>query len=241
MEEKQFFIVPSKMTLMTNLVPRDVLVYLYLKCYDNNKQECFPSLTTLSKRSGASRDTIQKSIDNLVQEGYVSIEKRGRSNYYKFTKPIHFDKFYLEFIDNPDLTFNEKSYLVALYPYMFKDKKPYGMTSIQRKWAAKALNISESTVYRLNKSLSRKEVLQIFKEAKKDLETGCSEELWVFNLQRIGQAALWLIEKNSEDVDDLKKKYEMSLKENAELRKTMEIIMHEVAELKKQAKYNLSL
>lgn len=240
MKEEQFFMLPTKMTEESDLKPTDVLVYLYLKCYDNDKHECYPSLTTLSKRSKAAINTIKKSIDNLVKYGYIKIEKKGRSNYYYFKKVIKFDKFYLDFIDNPDLSFKEKAYLASCYQYMYKDIEPYGKISLTNKDLANRLNISEDTIYRLNKGLTRKEVLQIFKESKRNLESGCPEELKVFNLQKIGQAALWLIQDNSERINALEEKdreKDELIKSQQKLLKAMQEELNKLKESKKR-EYN---
>lgn len=205
---KQFFLLPQKMTETSTLKPKDVLVYLYLKSYDNDKHECFPSLSTLSKRSGAAINTIKEAIDSLIDNEYITVVKKGRSNYYYFNKIINFDKFSPEFLDDKNTTFKEKAYIAASYQYMYKDVENYGKLSFSDSKLAQVLNISESTVKRLNKDLSRKEVLQIYKESKRNLETGCPEELKLFNLRKVGQTALWLIEKNSEDIDKMKEELE---------------------------------
>lgn len=234
MKNGQFFILPTKMTEESPLKPTDVLIYLYLKCYDNEQHECYPSLATLSKRSGTAINTIRKAIDNLVKYEYISVKKVGRSNYYYFKKVIKFDKFYLDFIDNPNLSFSEKAYIAASYQYMYKDIKPYGKISLSNKDLAEKLNVSEKSIYRLNKDLTRKEILQIFKESKRNLETGCSEELKVFNLQKCGQAALWLIQDNAERIDAIEEKD----RERDELiksqQKMLKIMQEEINKLKAQ-------
>lgn len=234
MKNGQFFILPTKMTEESPLKPTDVLIYLYLKCYDNEQHECYPSLATLSKRSGTAINTIRKAIDNLVKYEYISVKKVGRSNYYYFKKVIKFDKFYLDFIDNPNLSFSEKAYIAASYQYMYKDIKPYGKISLSNKDLAEKLNVSEKSIYRLNKDLTRKEILQIFKESKRNLETGCSEELKVFNLQKCGQAALWLIQDNAERINAIEEKD----RERDELiksqQKMLKIMQEEINKLKAQ-------
>lgn len=234
MDNKQFFILPTKMTEESTLRPSDVLIYLYLKCYDNDEHKCFPSLAVLSKRSGAAINTVKKSINNLVENGYIEVKKIGRSNYYYFKKVIKFDKFYLDFIDNPDLSFSEKAYIAASYQYMFKDIEPYGKIALSNKDLASKLNVSEKSIYRLNRDLTRKEILQIFKESKRNLETGCPEELKVFNLQKCGQAALWLIQDNSERINTLEERD----RERDELiksqQKMLEAMQREIDKLKAQ-------
>lgn len=241
MDNKQFFTLPTNMTEESPLKPTDVLVYLYLKCYDNESHKCYPSLATLSKRSGAAINTIRKSINNLVENKYIEVKKVGRSNYYYFKKVIKFDKFYLDFIDNSDLSFSEKAYIAASYQYMFKDVEPYGKIALSNRDLASKLNVSEKSIYRLNKDLTRKEILQIFKESKRNLETGCPEELKVFNLQKCGQSALWLIQDNSERINTLeerdKEKEENDRKRDELIKsqqKMLEIMQKEIDKLKTQ-------
>lgn len=231
---KQFFILPQKMTEASDLKPKDVLVYLYLKSYDNEQHECFPSLATLSKRSGAAINTIKEAINSLVENGYITIVKKGRSNYYYFNKILKFDKFSPEFLDNPITSFKEKAYIAASYQYMYKDLVNYGKISYSDSELAKVLNISESTIKRLNKDLNKKEVLQIFKESKRNLETGCPEELKVINLKKVGQTALWLIEKNTEDIEEVKEQLDS-------YKKLIDIMSERITQLEnnKQQKYIL--
>jgi DNA-binding MarR family transcriptional regulator len=234
MKEPQFFTLPSKMTEGSNLKPTDVLIYLYLKCYDNKEHKCYPSLSTLSKRSKAAVNTIKKAINNLVLAGYIDVKKIGRSNYYFFKKTIKFDKFYLSFIDNTDLTFKEKAYIACIYQYMYKDIAPYGKLSFTNKDLADLINVSEDGVYRLNKSLVRKKVLQILKESKRNLETGCPEELKLFDLQKCGQAALWLIQDNCERIEELERK-------DKEKDKIIKMLKEEINSLKEKAEKSLEI
>lgn len=241
MNKEQFFILPTKMTEESLLKPTDVLVYLYLKCYDNDKHECYPSLATLAKRSGAAINTIRKAISNLIKYEYITVKKQGRSNYYRFKKVIKFDKFYLDFIDNPNLSFSEKAYIASSYQYMFKDLEPYGKIALSNKELAEKLNVSEKSIYRLNKDLTRKEILQIFKESKRNLETGCSEELKVFNLQKCGQSALWLIQDNSERIDILEEKDRERDKLIKSQQKIIELMQEEINKLKAQQANNFTM
>lgn len=42
MENKQFFTLPTKMTEKSELRPEDLIIYFYLKCYDDNNHEYYP-------------------------------------------------------------------------------------------------------------------------------------------------------------------------------------------------------
>lgn len=66
---KQHFHLPNDMTKGGKLTPNDLLVYICIKSYMNkNTKTCFPSLKTLSGKSGFSIPTIRKSIKSLEEE-----------------------------------------------------------------------------------------------------------------------------------------------------------------------------
>lgn len=241
-KNNQFFMLPSKMTESSDLKPTDLLVYLYLKSYDNPQHECYPSFEKLSKRSGAAISTLRKCVSNLEEAKYIKVKKVGRSNYYYFEKPeMGFEKFYREFLDNEDLTFKEKAYVASTQQYMYKDIQNIGKVSYSNSELANILNVSESTVYRVNKELVRKDYLRIYKEAKRNLETGCAEELKVFNLEKLGQAALWLVEDNSEKIDEHTK----NIKDLEEAIKSRDILIEKmdrrISELEKKEKENYTI
>jgi len=62
-----------------------VVVYSWLCYYANSKaQDCFPSVTTLSKRSHVSRRTVIRHLKSLEELGLISIQRiKGKSNIYR--------------------------------------------------------------------------------------------------------------------------------------------------------------
>lgn len=70
-----------------------VVVYSWLCYYANSKaQDCFPSVTTLSKRSHISRRTVMRHLKKLEELGLISIQRiKGKSNIYRLLdveKPV---------------------------------------------------------------------------------------------------------------------------------------------------------
>ena len=225
-KNNQFFKVPNDMTTKKKLKPTDVLVYLYLKSYDNPEHQCFPSLSTLSKVSGAAINTIRTSIKRLEDNGYITIQKENNRHYYYFPKEKEFQVFSPEFLHNDELSFKEKSYIAASQQYMYLDEKDIGKISLTNQKLAKNLNISEDTLHRIDKSLTDKDLLVKVDTSAVDAESGCNKTLKIYKLKELGQAVLWQVKKNTDDIEDLKTK-------NDKLEKTCDILLKEVAKLKK--------
>ena len=128
MEKKneQYVIYPHNGNLepMNGLTPQDKLIYLAIRRYMNrDTMESFPSYARITQDIGAAAKTIKKSVDNLVREEYLQTRRDGKKIIYKFNNKKQFEPFSWDFLDKPDLTFTEKSYIVAAQQYMFKDNE----------------------------------------------------------------------------------------------------------------------
>lgn len=197
---KRHIQLPNNMT--ESLKPADLLIYLDIKRNMNNEtKESFPSLETISKRTGASIPTIRKCINNLEEAGYIEIRKEGRKNIYKFLKYKEFEPFSYEFLDNENLSFTEKAYIAASQQYMFKEDG-FGKTTYTNKELAQKINMSESSVSRCNKSLEKKEYLSIIETDIKDLETGLRIKEKIFYLNELGQAVIFALKSHEDRIND---------------------------------------
>lgn len=241
---KRHIQLPNNMT--ENLKPSDLLIYLDIKRNMNNEtKESFPSLETVSKRTGASIPTIRKCINNLEEAGYIEVRKEGRKNIYRFLKYKEFEPFSYEFLDNPNLSFTEKAYIAASQQYMFKEDG-FGKTTYTNKELAQKINMSESSVSRCNKSLEKKEYLSIIETDVKDIETGLKIKEKIFYLNELGQAVIFalkahndklnahsaMLEKHNTQMQDLQNQLES-------LRKDFRLVLEENTRLK-QSKFNSS-
>lgn len=223
MEKKneQFVIYPhnGNTEAINGLTPQDKLIYLAIRRYMNREtMESFPSYARITNDIGAAAKTIKKSVDNLVREGYLQTRKDGKRIIYKFNNKKQFEPFSYDFLDKPDLTFIEKSYIVATQQYMFKDNEE-GKISYKNNELSKLINMTESTISRCNHSLEKKGYLE-----------GASELIKKFQLRELDQLFIWKfkeqdekIEKNTEDIREIKKKLELLIAENEKLKEKIKI------------------
>lgn len=218
---------PNDMTKI--LTPQDLLVYVSIKRFMNNEtKEAFPSLQTIAGLCGASIPTIRKCIKSLEEGGYIEVIKKGRSQIYKFIKYDQFEPFSYEFLDKKDLTFTEKAYQLAAQQYQFKENG-IGKISMSNRELSEKINMSESTISRCNKSLESKGYLDIIKAKKQGSGITINEKF--FHLDELGQAIVFTLQnhenrinKNTEDIESLKKDIKIILKENKELKAKLEEI-----------------
>ena len=204
---------------MNGLTPQDKLIYLAIRRYMNrDTMESFPSYARLTQDIGAAAKTIKKSVDNLVREEYLQTRRDGKKIIYKFNNKKQFEPFSWDFLDKPDLTFTEKSYIVAAQQYMFKDNEE-GKISYKNNELSKLINMSEATISKCNHSLEKKGYLE-----------GASELVKKFQLRELDQLFIWKfkeqdekIEKNTEDIREIKKKLELLIAENEKLKEKIRI------------------
>lgn len=195
---KQHVQLPNNMG-NSDLAPKDQLIYLSIRRFMNNRTKiAFPSLEKIKEVSGASINTIRKSVALLQEKDYLKVFKRGKSQEYHFNELKAFEPFSYDFLDKKDLTFTEKSYLIASQQFMYKDVEGYGKVSYTNKELSEKINMSEATISRTNNSLIRKNYLTIIKNECRDLETGCKTDTKLFHLSDLDQAIIWTL-KNHED------------------------------------------
>lgn len=76
-----FFMIPNEMidSHIENMGALGFVVYSVLMRHANSSSQCFPSYSTLEKKSSLSRPTIAKCIENLVSKGYIQKLDIGNS------------------------------------------------------------------------------------------------------------------------------------------------------------------
>ena len=154
MENDQFVIYPhpANSEPQPDLDPKDKLVYVAIRRYMNSRtMEAFPSYATITKDTGAAAKTIKKCVDNLIREGYIETRRRGKYLIYKFNNNKRFEPYSYDFLDNPNLTFTEKSYIVASHQYMFKDGND-GKIQYSNKELSSLIHMPEATISNCNRS-----------------------------------------------------------------------------------------
>lgn len=237
--------------MLTNIIkPKDAVVYLTLKKYENwQTHETFVSIATIAEKLHVGRKFVLDSIDRLVKAGYITITKgQNNRNIYHFNEYKTFQGFSDEFLDNPDLSMEEKGYLAMIQQYMRLDDGQTGKISMTDKELADHIGLSRRSITTYNTSLRNKGFLTCVDQSVPDyIESGGDKrQLKVYDIRAYGQAIVFLlkkhndqIEKNTEDIEELKqqiadiktqsqetilemrKQYEALVRENALLRKAI--------------------
>ena len=229
---KQHVQVPNDMTEQNiYLKPGDILIYATIKRHmDKDTKTCYPSLDTISRESGASINTVRTSIQNLVNAEYIEVTPKGRGKLYRFLKWDKFEPFSYDFLDNKKLTFKEKAYILATQQYMFKKEDTQdGVITYNNIELSKRLNISPSTISRLDESLRSKELLEINTLSIRNSETGLPIKEKTFHLSKIEQAIVFILGNHEERLRDA----ETKVKDNTN---EISLLKERIAELEKMVK-----
>lgn len=222
MENNNKFVIyphPANNETQPDLDPKDKLIYVAIRRYMNRQtMEAFPSYATITKDTGAAAKTIKKCVNNLVNENYLQTRREGRKLIYTFNNKKCFEPYSYEFLDKPNLTFIEKSYIIASQQYMFKEDNE-GRIEYTNKELASLIKMPETTVSKCNHSLERKGFLQ-----------GASEITKRFQLRELDQLFIWKfkeqdekIQKNTDDIELLKKEIKQLKEENKALKENRKL------------------
>lgn len=236
-ENKRHVQVPNDMTQEHNyLKPGDLLIYATIKRHmDKDTKTCYPSLEKISRESGASINTVRASIQNLVNAEYITVEKKGRGKLYRFLKWDEFEPFSYEFLDNVKLSYKEKSYLLATQQYMFKDSETQdGIITFSNVELAKRINVSPSTISRIDSSLEEKQYLDVTTLSQRDQQTELPIRRKSYHLSKFDQAVVFTlsnhehrIQQTEDKVESLEERITKLEKENSQLRKQLETLSKE--------------
>lgn len=219
------------------LEPFDLLVYASIKRFMNSTtREAWPSMTTLKALTGSGQDRIKASIEKLKGQYFETFIRAGRRVYVFSKRYKNFEPFSKEFLDMKNLTPLEKSYLIAAQQYMFKDINSLGKISFTTKALSYLINMPEWEIWKCDRALANKGYLDIVKTKKRNFETGLQFTERIYNMDKLGQQIIWLLNKNTERI---KKNSEQILKLQKDL-KTMQKLLaqkdKQIARLKQPIK-----
>lgn len=224
---KQHIELPSK-TENSELTPKDKLIYLALKSFENGQtHDCFPSLAKISERCGASEPTIRKSLKLLEAEGYIKIEKiNERKRRYTFSPYKKFECFSYDFLYNPNMTFTEKSYLAASQEFMKNKESGKGQIEYSSYELSEKINMPPSTIRKCENSLQAKNYMEIVYQAKENLTNNNHKGTKFYYFAEYNKAVCEAIIAHEqrlntveERLDNWEKKYENKCKEVEAYRK----------------------
>lgn len=227
-ESKQHVQVPDPIKKNRDLKPVDYLVYANIRRYMNkDTKTCYPSLSTIARDCDLSIPTIRTSINRLEQCNLITtIKQPGHSTIYKFKELLKdFERFTPEFLDNPDMTSEEKAYVIGLQSQSFKNED-YAVTTYSNSELSENLNIPERSIRRYNQSLKEKEIMLEIETAIKD-EAGFNVPAKAVDLHKIGQAVLFIskvVDNHEDRITRLEKMIELLVKENKNLRHENELL-----------------
>lgn len=227
-ESKQHVQVPDPIKKNKDLKPVDYLVYANIRRYMNRETKtCYPSLATVARDCDLSIPTIRTSISRLERANlFETIKQPGHSTIYKFKELLKdFERFTPEFLDNPDMTSEEKAYLIGLQSQSFKNED-YAVTTYSNSELSENLNIPERSIQRYNKSLKEKEIMLEIETAIKD-EAGFNVPAKAVDLRKIGQAILFIskvVDNHEDRITRLEKMIDLLSKENKTLKKENELL-----------------
>jgi DNA-binding MarR family transcriptional regulator len=231
-DKKQFVIYPHNENSegQPNLTPKDKLIYVAIRRYmDKNSMEAFVSYAKITQDTGAAANTIKNCVDNLVKEKYLSTRKVGRKIYYLFNNKKKFEPYSYDFLDRKDLTFTEKSYLIASQQYMFKDDiSEQGKISYTNKELSNLIKMPESTISKTNRSLESKGLLE-----------GANLPTKTFNLRDLDQVFIWKFKEQDEKIQENTDRIEELEKQVREISKINSKLLEENKKLKAQTQLEI--
>ena len=227
MEEKKHIQLPNGLIKTESIVPKDLLVYLAIKRFEDwETHTAYPSLKEISRVCGCTEKTAAESIKRLIASDYLEVEKFQRGKKYTFKKYKNFEAFSLEFLDRQDLSFTEKQYLTAQQQFLIKQDH-LGKTTYSSYEMSEKINMSPSTIQRCDRSLMAKEYLTIVPTKIKDEETGLVKNEKIFNLEKFGQAVVFVLQNHEMSIQELKE-------ENLSLKKNQDIMLRELNKIKQE-------
>lgn len=154
---EQYVSIPYLLDLpKQSLQYKDILTYVALRSFDNDKNECFPRHDTIALRAGMSRKYIIQSITRLELSNLITVKrskKQRESNYYFFNEIVAPTKLPVGFFSITDLTCTEKGILLCIRQFFNTGdfKCSYDLDQM-----AKLLGLTYQQVYKPFKSLISK-------------------------------------------------------------------------------------
>ena len=228
---KQHVQLPNDLGDISFIKPKDQLVYVAIKKFMNNEtKEAFPSLNTLHNLTKLSINTIRECIDRLVNSGFIEVRKEGRKNIYKFLKYDKFEPFSFKFLEKEDLTSEEKAYLIASQRYMFKENEE-GKISLTNKQLSEKINMPESTISKINKSLVKKDYALML-NCKNSQGVSIKEKY--YHLTKLEQAIVFVLNNHEERIQENTQAISNLEKENKILKDNYNKLLEEINKLKQK-------
>lgn len=149
----------------------DYLVYTNIKRWGNKDEICFISLEIVAKECQLNISTVRKSIDRLINFGYLKkVDKEGLT-FYQFSHFTKSEKIPINLLDNNNLSPLEKSVIIALFHYICWYPPNYGSIIDSYEGLAKLICCATPIIYKVFESLINKGYVTIYSTGLKDPNT----------------------------------------------------------------------
>lgn len=208
--------IPENKTLTTEKLPQHVRVphgmcnnnldyqvvglYAFLRKYMNNTtHSTFVTIKTLNKDTGLSTATIQKYLNILEEKGHIKIIRgkgNKKPNVYVFNPDSElynkgFEMYTFEFMKDEKISFKEKCALIVFQEKMMGKDSGTGRISSTALNMSNCLNTSYPTYKKIEKNLIENGWMSIADTRAKDSASGVMKNLYMFDLEVLGQAILY--------------------------------------------------
>lgn len=234
----QFVIVNNSITNIkeNHLDMVDVYVYAFLKMYmDKNTRKAKIALETLSERAGISNRTIQRSLQNLRDIGYIDYKSIANiCTTYEFIKRNDgFEKIPYVLLLTQKLTYKEKAYALCIQRYIFNVDYTKEASEIDQDInytlyspvkLSEILGISKNTAIKYTESLQEKGFIMKIKSLSK------TDSHWIFNFHMLYRESEELLSKLTNDRNQLLEEKDLQTKQYL---KTIKMLEERVSNLEK--------
>lgn len=184
----------------------DKAVYCYLRKFMNSKTfSTFVSVDKISQDFGLTRPTINKSIQNLINNNFIEKKKKGRGYEYIFKdkRPKKFERISFELLDMkiaPKL----KAFCIAMQEYLVNKETGVGTCNYSPTQMAKELGMSYNSYKKYVNECKDLGIIVTDFTTFLDLKNQPLQ----FSLEKLGQAILYVNEKVNKNTEDINKNTE---------------------------------
>lgn len=206
-ENKQHAQLPNNMLKIEDMEAKDLIVYITIRRHlDESTQTAKISFEKAAKKLGCSEKTVRNSVAKLINAGYISVKKEGKFNVYSFSDIKEgFEKFYIDFIDNPEMTYQQKAFYAAQQQHMIKEnglcKNTYNIVKLSN-----TIHMDPKTIRKYENEFKQKGWMIETKTQAIDAETGCKKLEKIYFPEKFGQAMLFIAAKHESQLQDQEKR-----------------------------------
>lgn len=202
-DSKQHAQLPNDMLKVEDMEPKDLIVYITIKRHlDDSTKTAKISFEKAAKKLGCSEKTVRNSVAKLIQNGYLEVRKEGKYNVYSFpNKNDGFEMFSVDFIDNTEMTYQQKAFYAAQQQHLRKEnglcKNTYNIAKL-----SDTIHMDPKTIKKYENEFIEKGWMIKAPTNAIDLETGCRKMERIYFPEKFGQALLFIAAKHESQLQN---------------------------------------